>query len=88
MIKGLDDVAQTLDSLSANQGDEKASQAAAGEIVATFFDPLTTLLRQTDGMTDAAFVSRGKNTLHPVNYIACLSLYVHPSLLVVSLWTR
>ena len=90
--EGFAKIQQTLDYGEILSDDETAQATSittiADETRATFFKPLAVLLRQMDGMTDAAFVSRGKNMLHPVNYIACLSLYVHPSLLVVSLWTR
>jgi hypothetical protein len=61
---------------SLNDGETVQVQvdAIVENLTATFFRPLNTLLQQMDGMTDAAFVSRGKNTLHPVSSVACCCL--------------
>jgi hypothetical protein len=76
--EGFDKVGQTLDNFreSLNDGETVQVQvdASVKNLLATFFRPLITLLQQMDGMTDAAFVSRGKNTLHPVSSVACCCL--------------
>ena len=77
--EGFDKVRRTLDNLGENLNDGETVQVQVDAIVenltATFFRPLNTLLQQMDGMTDAAFVSRGKNTLHPVSSVACCCCY-------------
>jgi len=76
--EGFDKVRQTLDNFRESLSDGETAQvqvdASVKNLLATFFRPLRTLLHQMDGMTDAAFVSRGKNTLHPVSSVACCCL--------------
>ena len=91
--EGFAKIQQTLD-YGENLSDDETAQATsittiADETSATFFKPLAVLLRQMDGMTDAAFVSRGKDTLHPVGSVKCRCTAVYSFVLFgVSFWTR
>lgn len=79
--EGLNKVEQTLNNFGGSLNDGETVQvqvdAIAKETAAAFFNPLSSLLQQMDGMADAAFVSRGKNTLNPVaSDVCCCMLFI------------